>query len=37
MPFDIEDYSEVITRIIKGGFVCTPRLRLRAGIHYLVQ
>lgn len=34
MPFDIEDYNEVITRVIKGGFICTPRLRLYAGISY---
>eukprot|EP00026_Physarum_polycephalum_P009975 Phypoly_transcript_10117.p1 GENE.Phypoly_transcript_10117~~Phypoly_transcript_10117.p1 ORF type:complete len:380 (+),score=37.46 Phypoly_transcript_10117:35-1174(+) len=28
MPFDIEDYCEVITHVLKGGFLCTPRLRL---------
>ena len=33
MPFDIQDYCEVITHVIKGGFLCTPRLRLIAGIH----
>lgn len=35
MPFDIEDYAEVITKVVKGGFLVTPRLRLHAGIYNL--
>jgi NAD kinase len=35
MPFDIEDYCEVITQVLKGGFLCTPRLRLIADIFRL--
>ncbi len=32
MPFDIEDYVEVISNVVKGGFKVTPRMRLYAGI-----